>query len=282
MTPKTYLGQKGYSVYKDTISVEEQQFIRDELTVKPYTPKALVQPPAFSIYRESPQKLYMPRYFGVNNFGIENINKLTTGESINLDFKGELRDYQKNIVNVYMDNTKTSGGGLLEIPCGRGKCLAKGTQILMYDGTIKNVEDIITTDVIMGDDSTPRNILSTTSGVEQMYDICLDVNNEKYTVNESHILSLKSTADYNNVIKQNNIIDISVKEYLDLPINIKNILYGYKVGVEFNKKKIETDPYLFGYWLISNNKTYTKIEVDNNLATNPFFNFLLKNEIITN
>ena len=175
---------------------------------------------------------------------------------------------------------KTSGGGLLEIPCGRGKCLAKGTKILMYDGNIKSVEDIIVGDVIMGDDSTPRNILSTTSGVEQMYDINLDINNETYRVNESHILSLKSISDYNNVIKNGSIIDISVKEYLELPSKLKDILYGYKVGIEFNKVNIETDPYLFGYWLINNNKVYSKKEVENNKNNNPFFNFLLKSGII--
>ena len=32
---KTYLGQKGYSIYKDKISVKEQQWIRDELMVSP-------------------------------------------------------------------------------------------------------------------------------------------------------------------------------------------------------------------------------------------------------
>ena len=49
-----------------------------------------------------------------------------------------------------------SGGGILEVPCGRGKCLGKDTPILMYDGTIKKVQDICTDDLIMGDDSKPR------------------------------------------------------------------------------------------------------------------------------
>ena len=31
----TYLGQKGYAIYKECISVQEQQYIREKLTVKP-------------------------------------------------------------------------------------------------------------------------------------------------------------------------------------------------------------------------------------------------------
>ena len=43
--------------------------------------------------------------------------------TINLDFKGDLRDYQKNIVSTYLGNVDKvkGGGGSLEIPCGRGK-----------------------------------------------------------------------------------------------------------------------------------------------------------------
>ena len=48
---------------------------------------------------------------------------------------------------------KGDGGGLLEVPCGRGKCLGKNTPVLMYDCTIKNVQDICVGDLIMGDDS---------------------------------------------------------------------------------------------------------------------------------
>ena len=41
-----------------------------------------------------------------------------------------------------------------------GKCMGKGTKILMFDGTLKNVEDIIVGDKLMGSDSTPRTVLS--------------------------------------------------------------------------------------------------------------------------
>jgi superfamily II DNA or RNA helicase len=116
-----YLGKKGYSIYKKDLTNKEQAFIKTNLSVKPYLPKSPVQPESFSLYRESPQKFYVPRYFGVDNFGDFCENKLSMGDNINLDFKGDLRPYQINIVNKYLNFVKDSGGGLLDVDPGKGK-----------------------------------------------------------------------------------------------------------------------------------------------------------------
>jgi superfamily II DNA or RNA helicase len=119
---KTYLGQKGYSIYKDKLSVKEQQWIRDELMVAPFIPKSLGYGvnQKFPIYRESKNKLYVPRYFGEETYGVPDETRLDEPEKVDLNFVGNLRDYQTDIVGKYMESTK-NGGGLLEIPCGRGK-----------------------------------------------------------------------------------------------------------------------------------------------------------------
>ncbi len=91
---------------------------------------------------------------------------------------------------------------LCEMPVG---CHAAGTKILMYNGTLKNVEDIIIDDLLMGPDSTPRTVLKLHSGREKMYDIVPETYT-KFTVNKGHILSLKNS--------NNKIINISVNNYL--------------------------------------------------------------------
>ena len=68
-------------------------------------------------------------------------------------------------------------------PGGVGKCMSFDTPILMYDGGIKMVQDIKVGDEVMGDDSTPRKILNTTTGVDDMYKIT-NVKGENYTVNK--------------------------------------------------------------------------------------------------
>ena len=119
---ENYLGKKGYSIPKDNITLHEQQFIRRELSVRPFIPNSPVPCEEFPIYRESPKKLYLPRYFGNKNYGEATIYNISLGKDINLDFKGTLWDYQINIVQKYMTATeKGTGGGLLDIGCGKGK-----------------------------------------------------------------------------------------------------------------------------------------------------------------
>lgn len=123
----TYLGSKGYTLSKKELSGEQQQFIKTELTVKPFLPGSPANNTAvsFPAYRESPQKFYVPRYFGERNFGPPSEIKIPEGDNINLVFNGELREHQYAPVNAYLDLvTKTpsvGGSGLLDLPCAFGK-----------------------------------------------------------------------------------------------------------------------------------------------------------------
>ena len=144
----TYLGQKGYSIYKSDLSVEEQIKIREELNVGAYMPKSIVQQAKFPVYRESPQKMYIPRYYGIKNYGKPKDYKINDGDDINLVFNGDLRDYQINIVNTFMKSADNGdGGGLLEVPCGRGKTICalniiskikKKTLVIVHKGFLLN------------------------------------------------------------------------------------------------------------------------------------------------
>ena len=127
MSEATYLGNKGYTIYKECLEIKDQKFIREKLTVKPYIPKSPVQPPSFCVYAEGHNKFYLPKYFGVENFGEPEGIRISDGDDIDINFKGKLRDYQEPIVDAYLKSTKNvwGGGGLLDIPCGYGKtCLA--------------------------------------------------------------------------------------------------------------------------------------------------------------
>jgi hypothetical protein len=77
-----------------------------------------------------------------------------------------------------------------------GKCLGKGTDIMMYDGAIKKVEHVSVGDLVMGDDSTARRVLGTNSGIDTLYKIT-NQKGESYIVNSEHILSLKYTGKKN-------------------------------------------------------------------------------------
>ena len=244
----TYIGKKGFTIYKKNLMIDEEQYIRNTLTVRPFIPNSPIKLDSFPVYRESEKKMYIPRFFGIETYGAPDKINIPEGDDISLKFKGDLRDYQNNIIQTYknkIDESGGYGGGLLEIPCGRGKCLGKDTPILMYNGSIKLVQDVRVGDILMGDDSKPRNVLSLARGRETMYEI-KQSRGDAYTVNESHILSLKDS--------DGNVVDISLSDYLK---DKREDLFGYKAGIEYPKKEIDEtkymNPYDFGFLISKNN-----------------------------
>ena len=118
----TYLGQRGYTIEKKNLTIQEQEHIRDCLTVTPFVPKSsLSRPTKFPVYRESPNKFYVPRFYGIDNFGkpSKTLNKETI--DINVPFNGTLRPDQVPVVKSFIYHVKQSGCGLLELYCGYGK-----------------------------------------------------------------------------------------------------------------------------------------------------------------
>jgi hypothetical protein len=137
---------------------------------------------------------------------------------------------------------------------GHGKCLAKGTPVLMWNGEIKKVEDIKSGEKLIGPDSNCRNVQSVSSGVEMLYKI-IPTRGIPYVVNESHILSLlkRNVWSHGKKVIKNELVNISVKDFLELSSTAQRNLYGYHVGIHWsnynNGRKLPVDPYFLGLWL---------------------------------
>ena len=149
-------------------------------------------------------------------------------------------------------NDKTSGFGkgdlvIIAARPAMGKCLGKGTKVVMYDGTLKKVEDIQVGDLLMGDDSTPRKVLSLARGQEEMYWIRQNKGID-YRVNKSHILSLKRSRNEGKH-KHGDILNIELSEYIQKSDKFKSNYKGYKVAIEFPKQPLSIEPYFLGLWL---------------------------------
>src|SRR6185295_2160720 len=54
---------------------------------------------------------------------------------------------------------------------GSGKCLAMGTLVVMADGNSRAVEDIAVGERLMGPDGRPRNVVGTTFGTSDLYEV---------------------------------------------------------------------------------------------------------------
>jgi len=133
-------------------------------------------------------------------------------------------------------------------------CHKKGTELLMFSGDIKKVEDVVVGNLLMGPDSKPRKVLSLKRGKQKMYQIT-PVKGDSFVVNENHILSLKRTnkgviaKNGRRDVKANTIINISVKEYLSLSKKMKGILKLWRTYINFEPIKVSIDPYFLGLWL---------------------------------
>jgi superfamily II DNA or RNA helicase len=134
----SYLGKKGYTIPKSKLLKEDEECLRKELFVKPiifgtnFGGKGANESTVFPVYRENANKIYLPRFYGIQRYGIPPKSEIGIGEDINVEFTKPLRDYQEKIISVYINHVNSEicsnslekgNGGILEVPCGRGKTI---------------------------------------------------------------------------------------------------------------------------------------------------------------
>lgn len=167
----------------------------------------------------------------------------------------ELRPYQNEIVdsirNAYRSGYKCP---LLRLDTGGGKCHGVDTPIMMFDGTIKMVQDVQVGDLLIGPDSKPRRVLSLARGREMLYRVT-PVKGDPYTVNESHILSLRRTNTssdprYPSQARGGEIVNICVRDYVKSSKRFKHVHKGWRASVDFSSvQKLPVPAYVIGAWL---------------------------------
>lgn len=123
----TLLSVNGYGVPKNN----NQNLIlelKNELTMKPNVNFSLTSniEKSFTIYTENDKYLYIPRYYGIQKFGIP--NKCTIKDGVdceNMIFEGKLREQQIEPVNNFIKaaTDPNKRGGIISVPCGFGKTI---------------------------------------------------------------------------------------------------------------------------------------------------------------
>lgn len=137
---------------------------------------------------------------------------------------------------------------------GVGKCLAKGTEVLMADGTKKKVED-----VQIGDKVQSYNCINTVqalhNGISNGYKI-IPNKGEPFTVSANHILTLLK---YNEVYDKDRrimttngtytLIDMFIEDFIKLSQHKKHYYKLFRPAIEYDTKEQSIDPYILGAWL---------------------------------
>lgn len=169
---------------------------------------------------------------------------------------GVKRGTQNSVIGISAkdDESKLRGTrGVLYILEEYG-CHIKGTEVLMADCTLKKVEDIQVSDLLMGPDGTARKVLDKYSGIDRMYKITLS-NGDWQIVNSRHPIRFikhcwgKKTD----------------KELLCTPEQLINKdlqgCYIEKAQIEYPYKEVDIDPYFLGLWL--GNGDSTRLDIAN-------------------
>jgi predicted phage terminase large subunit-like protein len=151
---------------------------------------------------------------------------------------------------------------------GRGgaKCLGRGTQVVMLDGSLRAVEDVREGEQLLGVDGTPRTVLSTTQGRSKLFRV-RQKSGEDYIVNEDHVLALtRSKAareDFGHFSSAGNPQRangryakwgddpslISARDFAGKSKRFRANFFGFKGEGFFSEKELPLDPYFLGLWL---------------------------------
>lgn len=123
------LGRYGYQLKQSELTLEQIKKIKTELNV---TPKVLaayspVKPASYKIYYMDKENFYVPRFWGIENFGEPDYVALSKGLPMsckvtcpNEPLKHQVEAFKK--LNVIFKAGKQLGdGGVLSLPCGYGK-----------------------------------------------------------------------------------------------------------------------------------------------------------------
>jgi superfamily II DNA or RNA helicase len=157
--------------------------------------------------------------------------------------------------------THPIGNPVVALPTG---CHAKGTGILMFDGTVRTVEHIQVGDLLMGPNSQPRKILRLARGQETMVKVTPN-KGESFIVNANHILSLKTTQEkavqlYPCQLIKGRCENITVIEYQQKSPWFKHTRKLWRTGVTFQPRDpLPLDPYFLGLFLGDGSYCYSTV-----------------------
>lgn len=166
-----------------------------------------------------------------------------------------VRDYQRVAVEV----AALTGRGILQMVTG---CHAMGQTVIMYDGSLKFVEDVVVGDHLMGPDSSPRRVLRLHRGRQNMHTVTPKRFGAPFTVNTDHVLSLVKSTDKTRV-RGDLVESVTVGDYPSKGKSWRHLYKLYHSGeVVFPRREAPIlSAYFIGLWLADGTKSLKMVQI---------------------
>lgn len=167
------------------------------------------------------------------------------------------RPYQKEAADKgYEALIESKINPIVVLPTG---CHEKGHSILMYDGSIKPVEDINVGDKLMGPDSKPRTVLNLARGKQEMRKIT-SVKGDSFVVNLDHKLLIKKVREgVEYPCQQERKEVLTVREIESRSDWFRHIRKIVRTGVELQESQQNLPPYFVGLMLGDGQVNYNRV-----------------------
>lgn len=177
-------------------------------------------------------------------------------------------------LRAYQEAAITKVGGIIDapgkhrhilcLPTGGGKCLAPGTSVQLFDPRTRDqagwngsvaVETIVPGMRLMGPDSQPRNVGSTTKGFGEIVEI-RPLKGPPWRANLDHVLTLVHTSS-------GDVVDIPIREWERKSPTWRREHKLFRASVELRSRQVPIDPYLVGLLLGDGCLTGTSVSIAN-------------------
>jgi RecA/RadA recombinase len=139
-------------------------------------------------------------------------------------------------------------GRIIEIQ-GPPSCHAKGDRVMMYDGSVKAVENVVVGDRLMGPDSQPRTVLKLVRGQDMLYKLTPGMHAASHHVSSKHLLPLVKTKRGHQGPER---VEIAVDDYVNQSNWFKDSYSLERREVQFSEQfvqEITIPPYVLGLLL---------------------------------
>jgi len=130
------LSKNGYGILKSELDEYKLESIRKDLTMTPKinfdigkskskNNNSNAEEVSFNLYSENEKRIYIPRYYGLQKYGLPTLCKLTSGKDINIEFVGNIRETQQEPIDNFLKAARDplKMGGIISVPCGFGKTI---------------------------------------------------------------------------------------------------------------------------------------------------------------